>query len=51
MFNKGRFGVVWRSQCNGGQKCERRERPVNIASDMQKKFDFKKNSLSFALHI
>ena len=34
--NNGRFRVVWRSQCNGGQKRERRERSVKIFSDKQK---------------
>ena len=28
--------MVWRSQYNGGQKCERRERPVRIAPDVQR---------------
>ena len=36
LINNGRFRVVWHSQCSGGQKCERRERPVIIASDMMK---------------
>ena len=36
LTNNGRFRVVWRSQCNGGQKQERREPPVKIVSEMQK---------------
>ena len=36
LINNGRFRVVWRSQCNGGQKRERCERPVKITSDMLK---------------
>ena len=28
--NSRRFRVAWRSQCNGGQKRERRERPVLV---------------------
>ena len=31
-----RFRVVWRSQCNGGQKRERRECPVRILPNEQK---------------
>ena len=53
-INNGRFRMVWRSPCNGGQKGERRERPVKIASDIHvhpyaERFGCKKNSLSFAL--
>ena len=36
LINNGRFRMVWRSQCNDGQKRERREHPVKIASEMQK---------------
>ena len=32
----GSAGVVWRSQCNGCLKRERRELPVKTASDIQK---------------
>ena len=45
------------SQCNGGQKRERRESLVKIVHDRQRirilvsRFGCKKNSLSFALHI
>ena len=27
LINNGRYRVAWDSQCNGGQKCERHERP------------------------
>ena len=36
LIKKGRFRVVWRSQCNGDQKREKRERPVKFAFDLQK---------------
>ena len=42
LINNGRFRVVWHSQCNGGQKRERRERPFKLASDMQKDLVAKK---------
>ena len=42
-INNGRFRVLLRIQCNGGQKCERRERPVKIASDMQKNLAARKS--------
>ena len=40
LINNGRFRVVWHSQCNGGQNRERCERPVKIASDLQKNLTF-----------
>ena len=50
-----RFRVVWRSQCNGGQKRERRECPVRILPDEQKMLlcieMWLQNYLSLALHI
>ena len=42
LINNSRFRMVWCSQCNGGQKSERHERPIKIASDMQKDFAARK---------
>ena len=42
LINNGRFRVVLRSQCNGGEKRKIREPPSKIASDMQKYLGTKK---------